>query len=114
MPRITPCPKLRQFRAGGRATARRGMDWIVPVSAGEREQGCLRPETEQAALSLLRARGCVILRGVFDPVDIDRLAAEFAARYGGFDAGAMKALAARPPPNPLLEVGVGRFEITVA
>jgi len=90
------------------------MDWIVPVSTVERLQGCLRPETEHAALTTLREQGCVLLRGVFEAAFIDQLAAEFTARYGGLDAAAMKQLSARPPPNPLLEVGVDRFEITVA
>jgi hypothetical protein len=90
------------------------MDWVVPVSPEERTEGVMRPATETMALATLRQHGCVLLRGVYDPALIDALYAEFANRYGGLDAQRMKALALRPPPNPILEVGDARFEITVA
>ncbi|HXC53745.1 MAG TPA: phytanoyl-CoA dioxygenase family protein [Rhizomicrobium sp.] len=89
------------------------MDWIVPVSADERAQSLLRPQTERAAQEALETHGCVLLRGAFDAALIDGLYRDFMARYGALDARRMKALADRPPPNPLLEVGGARFEITV-
>lgn len=90
------------------------MDWIVVVSAEERAHGQLHAETESAALATLRQHGCVLLRGAYDAALIDELHREFTARYGKHDARAMKALADRPPPNPFLEVGDARFEITIA
>lgn len=90
------------------------MDWVVAVSPDERGAGVLHPETQASALGKLRQYGCVLLRGVYEPALIDALHAEFSARYGGLDAHRMKALAQRPPPNPILEVGDARFEITVA
>lgn len=89
------------------------MNWIVCVSADERAVGILRPETERAALAILQEHGCLLLRGAFEKDAIDRLYKEFTARYGGLDAGAMGQLAARPAPNPIMEVGSTRFEISV-
>jgi len=89
------------------------MNWIVPVSADERAVGILRPDTERAALAILKEHGCLLLRGAFEKELIDGLYKEFTARYGALDAGAMAALAARPAPNPIMEVGGSRYEITV-
>lgn len=88
------------------------MDWIVPVSQDERRQGALLPPTAAAAYAALREHGCLILRGVFERDLIDSLHGEFRAQYGGVDRAAMEALAAKPPPNALLKVGEGRYEIT--
>jgi hypothetical protein len=88
------------------------MNWIVPVSADERAVGILSPETERAALAILKEHGCLLLRGAFERDMIDTLYREFTARYGSLSGDAMREIAARPAPNPILEVGETRFEIT--
>ncbi len=90
------------------------MYWIVPVSPQERAQGALGPQTARAALAKLDEFGCVLLRGAFDVALIDALHGEYRARYGAADAAAMKRMAFAPPPNPVLEVGEGRFDIAMA
>ena len=87
------------------------MDWIVPVSEAERAAGALLPATANAAYGAMRSGGCVLLRGVFPVSTIDALHREFRARYGSMDAGRMTEQAAKPLPNPFLEVGDNRFEI---
>jgi hypothetical protein len=87
------------------------MDWIVSVSEGERAAGALLPATANAAYAAMRNGGCVLLRGVFPVTVIDGLYREFLAHYGAMDARQMAAQAAKPLPNPFLEVGDKRFEI---
>jgi hypothetical protein len=87
------------------------MDWIVPVSESERAAGALQPATAGAAYGALRSRGCVLLRGVFPTDMIDGIYREFLERYGTMDLQRMSEQAAKPLPNPFLEVGGGRFEI---
>ena len=89
------------------------MDWIVPVSEAERARQALSASTAQAARAALAAHGCLILRGVFEAAHVDGLMAEFMARYGAIDAAAMLALARRPAPNPMAQVGDRRFEIAL-
>jgi hypothetical protein len=86
---------------------------IVTVSEGERARGQLNPETRMAAHNALHEAGTLILRGVFLPGGIDALYREFAARYGNLDFASMTALAQQPAPNPILQVGDGRFEIAL-
>ena len=87
------------------------MDWIVPVSEAERAAGALLPTTEGAAYGAMRNGGCVLLRGVFPTSLIDGVYREFLAHYGAMDLQQMSEQAAKPLPNPFLEVGGGRFEI---
>jgi hypothetical protein len=89
------------------------MDWIVGLSDEERARGAFSPQTQTAALMALREQGCVLLRGLFAPDRIDALHREFRTQYGVHDAPAMAALAARDGPNPILEVGPARYEITL-
>ena len=89
------------------------MDWIVGISDGDRARGTFSPPTQTAALAALQEHGCVLLRGLFGPDRIDALHHEFRAQYGAHDASAMAALAARDGPNPILEVGPARYEITL-
>jgi hypothetical protein len=87
------------------------MDWIVPVSDAERAAGELQSSTAASAYGAMRNSGCVLLRGVFPTDLIDRCYREFRARYGAMDLAQMSEQAAKPLPNPFLEVGDGRFEI---
>ena len=87
------------------------MDWIVPVSEAERAAGVLLPMSEGAAYGAMRNGGCVLLRGVFPTGMIDGIYREFLAQYGAMDLRQMSEQAAKPLPNPFLEVGGGRFEI---
>jgi hypothetical protein len=89
------------------------MNWIIPVSEGERANGQLSPNSAQAARDALRQHGCTILRGVFDPAAIDVLRSEFDRQWGGPGAAEMAERAKRPPPNPVLQVGEHRHEILV-
>jgi ectoine hydroxylase-related dioxygenase (phytanoyl-CoA dioxygenase family) len=87
------------------------LDWIIPVSPQERAGRVLAPATAEAAYAALRTRGCALLRGVFPEPVIDALNREYRARYGGMDRPAMAAEAAKPAPNPFLEVGDARYDI---
>jgi hypothetical protein len=89
------------------------MDWIVDISDEERARGTPSPRTRDAAHAALQEHGCVLLRGLFMPDKIDALHREFRAQYGACDAPDMAALAARDGPNPILEVGPARYEITL-
>jgi hypothetical protein len=89
------------------------MDWIVAIPDEERARGSLSPPTQAAALAALQAHGCVLLRGLFAPALIDALRGEYRTQYGAQDASDMAALAARAAPNPILEVGPARYEITL-
>jgi len=87
------------------------MDWIVPVSESERASGALLPASAGKAYGAMRTGGCVLLRGVFPTEMIDGIYREFVARYGTMDFQQMSEQAAKPLPNPFLEVGGARFEI---
>lgn len=88
------------------------MNWIVPVSAAEREEGELSAASEASAREALRKFGCVILRGVFAADFVDRVRAEFNQQWGLTEAE-MTDWSHRPPPNPIARVGEGRFEVLV-
>ena len=87
------------------------MDFIVPVSAGERAQGELNPSTARAAFTAMASHGAVLLRGAFDPDAIDVLRAEFEAQFGRYDLAGMQALTEKGPVTAVTEVGKARFEI---
>lgn len=86
---------------------------MIPVSEQERREGRLLPDKAHAAVLALAKHGCLVLRAAFPAGFIDALHDEFLSRYGAFDLAAMRAEAAKPPPNPILEVGTARFEIAV-
>jgi len=88
------------------------MDWIIPVSQAESTAGSLLRATASAAYDAMRKSGCVLLRGVFPVGAIDALYREYQSQYGAMDTRKMAEQSAKPLPNPFLEVGGGRFEIT--
>lgn len=89
------------------------MDWIVEVSERERAAGQLSGPSDEAARAALRRFGCVILRGVFPDAAVDALRAQFDAQWGQLGAAEMDNQANKPPPNPVLRVGEGRYEVLV-
>jgi len=88
------------------------MDWIIPVSQAESTAGSLLRATASAAYDAMRKSGCVLLRGVFPAGAIDALYREYQSQYGAMDSRQMAEQSAKPLPNPFLEVGGGRYEIT--
>jgi hypothetical protein len=88
------------------------MDWIIPVSQAESTAGSLLRATASAAYDAMRKSGCVLLRGVFSTAAIDALYREYQSQYGAMDSRQMAEQSANPLPNPFLEVGGGRYEIT--
>ena len=88
------------------------MDWIIPVSQAENAAGALLRATASAAYDAMRKSGCVLLRGVFSTGAIDALYREYQSQYGAMDSRQMAEQSAKPLPNPFLEVGGGRYEIT--
>ena len=89
------------------------MDWIVAVSASETASGELAPETESAALAAFQEHGCVLLRGALPVSTIEAMHQEYVAQFGTMGVAEMRAVAAQPPPNRLLEVGGSRYDITL-
>ena len=89
------------------------MDWVVAVSPNEAAGGQLAPQTEKAAQAVFEEHGCVLLRGAFPLATIEAMHREYVAQFGALDLEAMRAEAAKPPPNRLLEVGGARYDITV-
>jgi ectoine hydroxylase-related dioxygenase (phytanoyl-CoA dioxygenase family) len=89
------------------------LDWIVRVSHDERAFGSLNPANANLAYTSLRENGCVLLRGAFQERIVDAMQREFAKQYGSHDAAAMAERSSRPAPNPVLEVGERRYEITL-
>jgi Phytanoyl-CoA dioxygenase (PhyH)/SEC-C motif len=88
------------------------MDWIIAVSPGEIGGGELSAETEGAALAAFHEHGCVLLRGALPPSTIEAMHRDYLAQFGAMGAAEMRAEAAKPPPNRLLEVGGARYDIT--
>jgi len=86
---------------------------IVAVTGADRARGGLVQDTVMATYKALHEDGVVILRGLFPSEAIAALHAEFTARYGNLDRSNMEAMAGQPPPNPIQQVGDGRFEIAV-
>jgi hypothetical protein len=89
------------------------MEWIVAVSPDERARGALLPETERMARAAFLKHGCVLLRGLFPISVVDDMHREYEDRYGALTANQMSDQAMAPPPTRFLEVGGGRFEITL-
>src|SRR5580704_9239831 len=89
------------------------MDWVIAVSPNEAASGQLAPETEKAAQAAFEEHGCVLLRGAFPLATIEAMNSEYVAQFGALDLAAMRAEAAKPPPNRFLEVGGARYDITV-
>jgi hypothetical protein len=88
------------------------MDWIVTVSPNETASGELAPETEKAANAAFVERGGVLLRGAFPLATVQAMHREYVSQFGALDLAAMRAEAAKPPPNRFLEVGGARYDIT--
>lgn len=86
---------------------------VVAVTEADRARGALAQDAAMAGYKALHEDGVVVLRGLFPPEAIAALHAEFAARYGNLDRSGMDALAGQPAPNPIQQVGDGRFEIAV-
>jgi hypothetical protein len=89
------------------------MDWVVAVAASESASGELSPETESAALAAFREHGCVLLRGALAVSTIEAMHQEYVAQFGTMRIAEMRAAAAKPSPNRLLEVGGSRYDITL-
>jgi hypothetical protein len=96
-----------------RASREQHMDWIVAVSAQEAASGEFKPETETALRAAFQEHGCVLMRGVFSSTTIDAMYREYATQLGAFDLPAMRAQAEKPPPNRLIGVGGGRYDVTL-
>jgi hypothetical protein len=89
------------------------MDWVVEVSpAGPAGPG-LSAEAEAAAYAAFAKHGCVLLRGAFPLATIEAMHRDYVAQLGALDLAAMRAEAAKPPPNRFLEVGDGRYDIAL-
>jgi len=95
-----------------RWTQRNLMDWIIPVSERERADGALFPSTAEATRRALRTEGLALLRGTFPAAVIHGLHQEYLGQYGALSSRQMADRAKDPPPNPFLEVGDARYEIT--
>jgi hypothetical protein len=89
------------------------MDWVVTVSPNETASRELAPETEKAALTAFVKHGCVLLRGAFPLATIEAMHREYISQFDALDLAAMRAEAAKPPPNRFLWVGEARYDITV-
>jgi hypothetical protein len=89
------------------------MDWVVAVSPNEAAGGELASETDKAAHAAFEEHGCVLLRGAFPLATIEAMHSEYVSQFGALDLAAMRAEAAKPPPNRFLEVGGARYDITV-
>jgi hypothetical protein len=84
----------------------------MALSADERSRGRLSVETERAAHVAFRKHGCLVLRGLFEPLVIDALYGDYELRYGALDERGMSDQAMNPPPNPFTVRGHARYEIT--
>src|ERR1700681_2305384 len=89
------------------------MDWVVTVSRNEIANGELAPDTDQAAQAAFEENGCVLLRGAFPLTTVEAMHREYISQFGALDLAAMRAEAAKPPPNRFLEVGGARYDITL-
>ncbi len=89
------------------------MDWVVTVSPDETASGELAPETDKAAHAAFEENGCVLLRGAFPLATIEAMQRDYVSQFGVLDLAAMRAEAAKPPPNRFLEVGGARYDITL-
>jgi ectoine hydroxylase-related dioxygenase (phytanoyl-CoA dioxygenase family) len=88
------------------------MDWIVPVSESERANGALLSSTADVIRRALQTEGLALLRGAFPAAVIHGLHQEYLNQYGALNSRQMADRASDPPPNPFLDVGEARYEIT--
>ena len=86
------------------------MTWLVPLSYAERASSVLSPESSRAAKRSLDENGCVLLRGIFSTEFVDQTRAEFDAQWRR-DEEDMARTAKSPGANPVLCVGVKRYEV---
>jgi ectoine hydroxylase-related dioxygenase (phytanoyl-CoA dioxygenase family) len=89
------------------------MNWNIPVSSDERLQGLLSAGKLDAGLAAFREHGCAILRNLLERDAVDALYRDYSSRYAASSAEDLKSIARAPAPNTVVEVGDGRFEITV-
>jgi Phytanoyl-CoA dioxygenase (PhyH)/SEC-C motif len=86
-------------------------DWVIAVSASEIASGKLTPDTDGRARAALHIHGCVLLRGAFPTATVEAMHREFLSQFGILDVAEMRNRAAKPPPNRLIQVGTGRYDI---
>lgn len=89
------------------------MDWIIQVSHEEARQGALAAASAASAGQALRKWGCAVLRGVLSQDFVQGACQEFLRRYPALDSPDMAREAAKPAPNPVMEVGAARFEVSL-
>jgi ectoine hydroxylase-related dioxygenase (phytanoyl-CoA dioxygenase family) len=88
------------------------MDWMISVSADEGARGLMQPETAAAVHRALRVHGVALLQQAFSEDVMGTLHQEFLHRYGGLDDRQMADRASAPAPNPFVNVGEMRWDIT--
>jgi ectoine hydroxylase-related dioxygenase (phytanoyl-CoA dioxygenase family) len=89
------------------------MEWIIAVSPEERAQAALSADKQREAQTAFDQHGCLLLRGAFSSASIDAMYQEYLSRYGTMTMLDMQQQSMRQPPNPFLEVGAARYEITL-
>lgn len=87
------------------------MSWIFQVSAAERSAGRLSQRSTASVVQALGEHGAVLLRGVYTTNFIDALKHDFDTQWGAFSSDEMREKARLPAPNPVLQVGEGRYEL---
>jgi hypothetical protein len=88
-------------------------DWIVAVSTNEIERGELTPDNDGRARVAMHEHGCVLLRGAFPPAIVEAMQREYVSQFGALDLAGMRDLAAKPPPNRIIQVGGVRYDIAL-
>ena len=88
-------------------------DWVVSVSGSETASGKIATATQATAHAAFLEHGCILLRGAFPLATIEAMHREYVSQLGALDLAAMRAEAAKPPPNRFLRVGDGRYDITL-
>jgi hypothetical protein len=88
------------------------MDWVVEVSQGAAGAE-LSPQAEATAHAAFEKHGCVLLRGAFALATVEAMHRDYVAQIGALDLAAMRAEAAKPPPNRFRSTGEARYDITV-
>ena len=88
-------------------------DWIVAVSTREIERGELTPDNDGRARVAMHEHGCVLLRGAFPPAIVEAMQREYVSQFGALDLAGMQGMAAKPPPNRIIQVGGMRYDIAL-
>jgi hypothetical protein len=88
------------------------MDWVVEVPQGAAGAE-LSPQVEAAAHAAFEKHGCVLLRGAFALATIEAMHRDYVTQLGALDLAAMRAEAAKPPPNRFRSTGEARYDIAV-